>query len=74
MDPFGNPYGYSTAGLAVEQQYRAALSTSPNAPRPPQKGYNPTFDMWSTAGNNTPPPATDPTSIALAQAKFVKNW
>ena len=43
-DPFGNPYGYSTAkasGAAV--------------------GYNPTFDLWSTANS------TDPN-------QWVKNW
>src|SRR5437762_3424920 len=34
-DPFGNTYGYSTANQA-----------DPITP----KGYNPTFDLWSTAG------------------------
>ena len=37
MDPWGNSYGYSTAGAQV---------SSTNA-------YNPTFDMWSTSGNVT---------------------
>ncbi|MEP6673447.1 MAG: hypothetical protein ABJF10_30145, partial [Chthoniobacter sp.] len=63
MDPFGNPYGYSTAGLAVEQQYRAALATNPSAGRPPQKGYNPTFDLWSCAGDT-----------AGLTTKWIKNW
>jgi len=63
MDPFGNPYGYSTAGLAAEQQYRVALSTNPNAPRPPTAGYNPTFDLWSCAGDTSG-----------LSAKWVKNW
>ncbi|MEI9895484.1 MAG: type II secretion system protein [Chthoniobacter sp.] len=65
MDPFGNSYGYSTAGLAVEQQYRVALATNPSAPRPPQKGYNPTFDLFSTAGDASTPPN---------KAKWIKNW
>ncbi len=44
-DPFGNSYGYSTAGQA---------GTSGT-------GYNPTFDLWSTAGSAT-------------AAGWVKNW
>jgi type II secretory pathway pseudopilin PulG len=45
-DPFGNSYGYSTANQA-----------DPVTP----KGYNPTFDLWSTANS------TDPN-------QWVKNW
>ena len=48
-DPFGNSYGYSTANQA-----------DPVTP----KGYNPTFDLWSTAGGTT-------TSDA---SKWIKNW
>ena len=48
-DPFGNSYGYSTANQA-----------DPVTP----KGYNPTFDLWSTAGGTT-------TSDA---PKWIKNW
>ena len=43
-DPFGNPYGYSTA-------YQHSSGT----------GYNPTFDLWSTAGSTT-------------QTQWIKNW
>jgi prepilin-type N-terminal cleavage/methylation domain-containing protein len=68
MDPYGNSYGYSTAGLLLEEEYRATLSTTPGASRPTQnsqstQGYNPSFDLWSTAGDtlgNT--------------AKWAKNW
>ena len=64
-DPFGNSYGYSTAGLADEQQFRQALATPSTAGSAARKGkgYNPTFDLWSTAGDtlgNT--------------AKWAKNW
>jgi prepilin-type N-terminal cleavage/methylation domain-containing protein len=68
MDPFGNPYGYSTAGLLLEQEYRTALATNPSATRPTQnsqgtQGYSFSFDIWSTAGDthgNT--------------GKWVKSW
>ena len=36
-DPFGNSYGYSTVGQAGTSGV----------------GYNPTFDLWSTAGWNS---------------------
>lgn len=45
-DPFGNSYGYSTAKAANPAD---------------SIGYNPTFDLWSTANE------TDP-------ARWIKNW
>jgi general secretion pathway protein G len=48
-DPFGNSYGYSTI--------QAATGTS-------TVGYNPTFDLWSTAGGTT-------TNDVVG---WVKNW
>jgi len=54
VDPFGNSYGYSTANQA-----------DPVTP----KGYNPTFDLWSTAGlTNTP---GNPDTIT---PQWIKNW
>ena len=41
-DPFGNSYGYSTI-------YSADVANNKTPPR----GYNPTFDLWSTAGATT---------------------
>ena len=52
-DPFGNSYGYSTA-------YEADVAKG----NPPSHGYNPTFDLWSTANANPP---TD-------QNQWIKNW
>jgi prepilin-type N-terminal cleavage/methylation domain-containing protein len=52
-DPFGNSYGYSTANQA-----------DPATP----KGYNPTFDFWSTSGLTTNPP-----TAAITQ-QWIKNW
>jgi type II secretory pathway pseudopilin PulG len=54
-DPFGNIYGYSTID-------------NPVANPSPTPGYNPTFDLWSTAGlTNSPPSAAD-------QNQWIKNW
>jgi prepilin-type N-terminal cleavage/methylation domain-containing protein len=66
-DPFGFPYGYSTAGLKAEQDYQVALQTNPSATRPATaKGYNPIFDLWSTGGATGSTPADT--------AKWLKNW
>ena len=48
-DPFGNSYGYSTIQAATGDT---------------TKGYNPTFDLWSTAGLTS---GTDST-------QWIKNW
>src|SRR6266496_1786816 len=42
-DPFGNSYGYSTA-------YQAWVEAGSSGA---QKGYNPTYDLWSTVGGTT---------------------
>jgi type II secretory pathway pseudopilin PulG len=59
LDPFGNSYGYSTA-------YQADLDKIPPV-NPPEHGYNPTFDLWSTGGviSTTSPPD---------QSQWIKNW
>jgi type II secretory pathway pseudopilin PulG len=54
-DPFGNSYGYSTANQA-----------DPITP----KGYNPTFDLWSTDGLTDNPPNTGDTITP----QWIKNW
>lgn len=56
-DPFGNSYGYSTA-------YAADVQANPGTT--PSRGYNPTFDLWSTGG------ATTNSSSDLAG--WIKNW
>ena len=64
-DPYGNPYGYSTAGGKTEQDFRADTTK----PRVTGKGYYPTCDIWSTAGK-TATPSADPTIVNV----WVKNW
>ena len=53
-DPFGNSYGYSTIQAATGDT---------------TKGYNPTFDLWSTSGLTTNPGNPDTTT-----PQWIKNW
>jgi prepilin-type N-terminal cleavage/methylation domain-containing protein len=66
QDPFGSAYGYSTAGLNSEQDYRKQVQKNPTYARPAEKkGFNTaTYDMWSTGAATTQD----------GQAKWVKNW
>jgi type II secretory pathway pseudopilin PulG len=57
-DPFGNSYGYSTAQAA-----------NPGS----NTGYNPTYDLWSTAGTGTGATPT-PTPAPTPQTLWIKNW
>lgn len=52
IDPFGNPYGYAIPD---------GSTTAPNT-------YNPTFDLWSTAGQSGGTAATQ------KQEKWITNW
>ncbi len=73
LDPFGNSYGYSTAGLKAEQDYRVKLTTStnPQSETREAKGYNPTFDLWSTAGKTLAP---SPGGTDDVTNVWIKNW
>lgn len=65
QDPFGNCYGYSTIGAKAESEYREKLKTNPDEARPDtKKGYNPTFDLWSTGGG----------TLSSGSSKWIKNW
>ncbi len=67
VDPFGNPYGYSTA-------YQADLNKTPPT-NPPTHGYNPTYDLWSTAGyNNITPYPADVVTANTQSNLWTKNW
>ncbi len=78
-DPFGYPYGYSTAAMREEQIYQNAIKdgvagtkrkTGDDLP-----GFNvSTFDLWSTVGDKiTSLPASDADRQA-EQNKWLKNW
>jgi type II secretory pathway pseudopilin PulG len=56
-DPFGNPFGNSYG-------YSTANQAAPSS------GYNPTFDLWSTAGL-TANPGGPPDTIT---PQWIKNW
>jgi type II secretory pathway pseudopilin PulG len=60
VDPFGNTYGYSTA---YQHDVDQGIT--------PIHGYNPTFDLWSTAGVA---PSPTPAPPATQQDLWIKNW
>lgn len=65
QDPFGLPFGYSTAAAKLEEEYREGVRKNPTLPRPKElKGYNSTMDFWSTAGGTT----------ISQKPKWVKDW
>ncbi len=70
-DPWGSSYGYSTKGAVAEQRYRTDVLTNPAATRQANQGYNPTYDLWTTAGKTTPPSPGNPGDIT---AVWIKNW
>ncbi len=55
-DPFGNNYGYSTAANPDALPSGGAANSG--------KGFNPTFDIWSTGGGKSQADA----------AQWIKNW
>jgi prepilin-type N-terminal cleavage/methylation domain-containing protein len=65
VDPFGYPYGYSTAAARAEEEYREKLRVNASEPRPTDNaGYNTDYDLWSTGG----------ASNETQKPKWVKNW
>ena len=72
VDPYGNSYGYSTIQAAK-------AANAPNDPSVPTTyGYNPTYDLWSTAGygNGKSYPANlkGATQAEQYQSVWIKNW
>ena len=69
QDPYGFSYGYSTIGTYDEEDYRQRATLDSKAARvKTARGFNPTFDLWSTT-NLTVDPPTD-----LTRQKWAKNW
>ena len=57
VDPFGFSYGYSTA-------YQGQVG----AGKTPTEGYNPTYDLWSTAGKHVNMSGT------AVEVTWITNW
>ena len=76
-DPFGNSYGYSTAGKQLEEKYREDLLKDPSKSRPSGsdlRGFSPSFDLWSTGGVITKTGASGSNSLNAERKRWVKNW
>ena len=75
QDPFGNSYGYSTAGAKAEESYLGQLAANGSKADPRSAnspGYNPTYDLWSTADKK--PPVAGQTVTDQDRNQWVKNW
>ncbi len=70
QDPFGNSYGYSSAGATAEGTFRVALQADPNTPRPPAIGFNPNFDLWCTGGVIN----REVAKLNDDRKRWIKNW
>ena len=70
-DPFGNSYGYSTAGAEADEKYREEVLKNPDTPRTGkfQKGFSPTYDMWSTGGL-----VNKGDDLNADRKRWVKSW
>jgi type II secretory pathway pseudopilin PulG len=64
VDAFGNCYGYSTAKAKYNDDHVNDY------------GFNPTFDLWSTAGTGTDASQTEQQRAvdAAYEQKWIKNW
>ena len=76
LDPFGFSYGYSTA---YQADVDANNATTPPGTTAPTHGYNPTYDLWSTAGYSVTSGKPYPTSGTASSTTnyntlWVKNW
>lgn len=77
IDPFGFSYGYSTIYAAT-----VAYNNAQNPPitTPITVGYNPTFDLWSTAGyapGGKTTPSNNPgggSTASVYSTLWIKNW
>jgi len=69
----GHPAGNTTTVAYIRDPFGKSYGYSTANQGDPSKGYNPTFDLWSTAGTGasaTPTPSPAPTP----QYQWIKNW
>jgi len=63
-----------TIGLShIKDPFGNSYGYSTSYQLDPTKGYNPTFDLWSTA-NYLPQGGTSPTPTPTPQILWIKNW
>jgi hypothetical protein len=63
------PAGGSGTVTAISDPFGNSYGYSTANQPDPSKGYNPTFDLWSTAGLTTAGPPTQ-----ADQNQWIKNW
>jgi hypothetical protein len=67
------PKDQAQAVIAIADPFGHRYGYSTAYQASPSKGYNPTFDLWSTAGTgtgSTPIPSPAP----IPQDQWIKNW
>lgn len=71
QDPFGNSYGYCTAGAKLEDDFKAQVQAKGKDAKRPETtvGFNSSFDLWSTGGKVTTGTVSD-----SDRNGWVKNW
>jgi type II secretory pathway pseudopilin PulG len=65
------PAGGAGPVSAIADPFGNSYGYSTTNQADPNKGYNPTFDLWSTSGLTTDPPPTPPDTIT---PQWIKNW
>jgi type II secretion system protein G len=65
------PPGGTGTVTAISDPFGNSYGYSTANQADPTKGYNPTFDLWSTSGLSTDPPGTPPDTIT---PQWTKNW
>jgi prepilin-type N-terminal cleavage/methylation domain-containing protein len=63
------PKDQAQAAIAIADPFGCSYGYSTANQANPSKGYNPTFDLWSTAGTGT-----GPTPNPSPQDPWIKNW
>jgi prepilin-type N-terminal cleavage/methylation domain-containing protein len=65
------PAGGTGTVTAIADPFGNSYGYSTANQTDPTKGYNPTFDLWSTSGLTTNPPGTPPDTVT---PQWIKNW
>jgi hypothetical protein len=71
LTPAGTPAGGTGTVTAISDPFGYSYGYSTANQTDPSKGYNPTFDLWSTCGE-TGPKAGE--TFQQYQLRWIKNW